>query len=86
MTFSLFCSKDLHTLVNVSMQEGGNSNAQSKEEAFQFYQYILEIIQKAPKVCVVTDCWIGFIPVFEKERICLKTASLLSKFECLHIS
>ncbi|XP_065057909.1 testis-expressed protein 11-like [Rhopilema esculentum] len=42
-------SKDLHTLVNISINEGGNSNPQSKEETYQYYQNILEIIQKAPK-------------------------------------
>ena len=47
---AFYCSRDLHTLVNVSIHEGGSSNAQSKEEAFQYYQNILEILQKAPKV------------------------------------
>ena len=53
--YLLFCSKDLHTLVNVSIQEGGSSNAESKEEAFQYYQNILEILQKAPKVVLTSS-------------------------------
>eukprot|EP00112_Aurelia_sp_Birch-Aquarium-sp1_P001551 Seg1167.7 transcript_id=Seg1167.7/GoldUCD/mRNA.D3Y31 product="Testis-expressed protein 11" protein_id=Seg1167.7/GoldUCD/D3Y31 len=90
-------SKDLHTLVNVSMQEGSNSNAQSKEEAFQFYQYILEIIQKAPKnsypemetLWLMTKAWNCGVYLFSAreheacERWCGMAMKLLDQLDSL---
>ena len=50
ISFIRFNSKALHSLVSVSLQKGGNSNAESKEEAYQYYQSTLDVIQGPGKV------------------------------------
>lgn len=38
-------SKIIHSLISVSLQKGGNTNAASKEDAYKFYEDTLKIIE-----------------------------------------
>ena len=51
MSFNIFLfSKNIHNLISVSFQKGGNTNAESKEDAYNYYQDAMKIIDTLTEV------------------------------------
>eukprot|EP00794_Sanderia_malayensis_P000072 gene72-669_t len=86
-------SHDLRTLISKSIEKGGNTNTQSKEEAYQYYQNVISIIQRAEKntypemetLWLMTKAWncgVHFISAKEyefAEKWCVMAMKLLEQ-------